>query len=961
MFGEEKIEGLEQKLETLKARLETLRASARGWAIYGHRQSEKIAPHFKTLLSQNERKLRREVDAFAHEQSASWRDASWDRWRPEIWVPGDGEADDLPSLIRMGDLSAKDGSTAVRLPVFAPFIGKGHCIIVESDGGSYDRGLGLLQSLLVRSAVVLPHQTSYTLLDPSGNGAAFPMRRHLPSVEDSSGDVRRDLDRLIRHIQRINETYLDASTPSFDRVQPTVRVNERFHLVFAANFPHRYDRRAIEALQSVATTGPRTGTYVVLHHNTEHDLPRDLDLDGFSNAVTYEVGSSVTVQGWAFRPDPAPSPDQQKQLFSALSAAKPPERKVDWQTLDPAPAWWQESAAHRIEAPVGIQGATGDLSLWFGTDDNGRPCAHGMIGAMTGSGKSNLYHVLILSLCVRYSPRDLRLFLIDGKDGVEFQPYRDLPHVEVVSLKSTPELSRSVLAELIDEFERRNDVFARVGVTHLADYHHAGQPEGPLPRLLLLIDEYQELFEDDREGEASRLLLQLAQQGRSAGIHMFLGSQHFGAAGMLHRAAIFGNIHLRMAMQMTSADVQSLTEFGRRGKDLIRQCDLPGKVVVNDRSGDDSSNVMGKVAFLESDERSRIIDTLIECAKRALDAGALQPRDVPNTTVFDGKAQPNLVENPHVEVLVRSSHWPTTESLEEVARRPVYEGGFDVPDWFAAQHPAISWLGQDFSVRGEAAFVLRREVSQNAMLIGNADAERYAMLGSILTSIALNAPPPRTIFCTVDRSIPGTEWHAVLEQVHGDVLDRAGFDHTFLRETGAAADLVAGLSSDLDRREALPEKELTREPTVIVLLSDLDRADAFRRRRDAYGTSASESGEHLQRLVHAGPSLGIHVICSFQGVRPMTHVIDERRGLPYFRHRVALQMSEDESFTFIRKRDASQLQETGALPICALYVDVDRSDQILRFKPYSITSTPSFSEQVSDIGTRLASRRKAPA
>ncbi|MBX2998820.1 MAG: hypothetical protein KF893_09950 [Caldilineaceae bacterium] len=225
----------------------------------------------------------------------------------------------------------------------------------------------------------------------------------------------------------------------------------------------------------------------------------------------------------------------------------------------------------------------------------------------------------IAGLTTRYSPDELRLYLIDGKDGVEFQPYRHLPHAEVVSLRSSPELSRSVLAELVEEKERRNDIFTRAGLRDFTEYRAKGQPLGALPRVLLLVDEYQELFEGDRDGVASGQLLQLAQQGRSAGIHMFLGSQHFGAVGMLNRQQVFDNFHLRCAMQMANDAVQALTEFGRKGKNLIAQtCDLPGKIVINDRSGDDSGNYAGKVAFLQSERLDALLQGLQEKSEASL-------------------------------------------------------------------------------------------------------------------------------------------------------------------------------------------------------------------------------------------------------------------------------------------------------------------------------------------------------
>jgi S-DNA-T family DNA segregation ATPase FtsK/SpoIIIE len=422
-------------------------------------------------------------------------------------------------------------------------------------------------------------------------------------------------------------TYLDETTTSFENIPAQIRVNERFQFVFAADFPNQYDRRAIEILQSIGNTGMPAGVYLFIHLNADCELPRDLSMSNFRNAYFLDLTKSlISPQGLSLQPDGAPAPDLQGPLFKKLSNSKPPERALDWGSVVglPEAEWWKDTTTQKVLTPVGLRGGGENLNIWFGVQ-NGRPCAHGMLGAMTGSGKSNLYHVLITGLAVRYSPAELRLYLIDGKDGVEFQPYRDLPHAGVVSLRSSPELSRSVLAELIAEKERRNGIFRSCCVSDFAAYRREGQPQGNIPRIVLLVDEYQELFEGDRDGIASTHLLQLAQQGRSAGIHVLLSSQRFGATGMLHQEAIFGNIHLRMAMKMTDADVQALTEFDRKGKALIASCDLPGKIVIHDGSGDDSANKVGKVAYLPKERRDQLLQALTEKARR------LAPSDTPKT------------------------------------------------------------------------------------------------------------------------------------------------------------------------------------------------------------------------------------------------------------------------------------------------------------------------------------------
>lgn len=863
-------------------------------------------------------------------------------------------------MIRVGELTETRANYGFGIPAYVPFIGQSKTIIVRSGEKTVQQGAALLQSLIIHTALMLPHQARYTLLDPAGNGIAFPMRRYLPQVQESTGDVRRDLDQVTVNIQRIIETYLDTSITSFERVPQEIRINERFYFVCAADFPNQYDRRAIEALQSIGNTGPAAGTYLFIHYNQNYELPRDMSMDGFKNAiyVDAEDGKTFTDLNLSIKIDSTPSADLQAQLFQKLKDAKPPERILDWDSIVglPQSEWWREKSTKVVETPIGARGGVDKLKIWFGVNNDNQPCAHGMLGAMTGAGKSNLYHVFICGLAVRYSPEELRLYLIDGKDGVEFQPYRHLPHAEVVSLRSSSELSRSVLAELIAEKERRNAIFVRVGVNDLVSYRAKGEPEGKLPRILLLVDEYQELFEGDKDGLASNYLLQLSQQGRSAGIHMLLASQRFGAAGMLNQTGIFGNLHMLMAMQMRTTDVQALTEFGRRGKALITTCDMPGKIVINDKGGDDAANIAGKVAYLRLERLDEILQTIIE------KANSLSDDSLPRRVVFNGKAQPSLVDNPYFASLLRRSTWPTAQEMEDFAREAIETGGLGIPDWFSSEHPYSVWLGQQFNVRGQAMVVFRRRVSENALIVGSTNAVRYGILAAVIASLSVNSSPTDTQFVIFDRSIAGSQWNSVLQGVYQSVLMPAGFTTQFNKEATRLESIINDLLEELDRRRTLSEEEMANAPSIFVTMTELDGIETIRRKVDSYGGMAdSPVGERLRRLYLEGSPLGIHLILSFSGVRPMVNIIDERRGLVNFRHRVALQMSEDESHTFARSRKASQLQIEGLTPICALYLDLE-NDRSVRFKPYSsdaatVAQNESLSDQLRVIGNELAERR----
>lgn len=941
----DRIAELESKISAAEKEIESMTSQAQLFFKHGKHYAQKFDEFFLPQFSLNAHEAEAFIAKYPIPSIRGWEEEYWKSWQPAEAL--------LEKVIRIGEYveSRSDRLTSFSIPHYAPFIGSDSTLIITSDDDTADQAIALLQSLAVRTALTLPHQARYTLIDPVGSGAAFPMQRYLPSVRETGDDIRRDLDQVSRDIQRIIATYLDAESYSFEQLPEDIRVNERLEFILAANFPKRYDRRAIEALQSIGNTGPKAGKYLIIHYNQSQELPRDMSMEDFENAIGIDLvngygGNQSTACQLRFSPDTAPSASLQRVLFEKLGKAKPPQRNLDWdKTVGISEEeWWNNTAAHIIETPIGGRGSSDSLKIWFGENQENRVCAHGMLGAMTGAGKSTLYHVLIMGLAIRYSPNELRLYLIDGKQGVEFQPYRNLPHAEVVSLHSAPELSRSVLAELLEQMEYRYALFSEEGVRvpDLAGYYKKEQPRGRLPRIILLVDEYQELFEGDQDGIASNYLLKLSQQGRAAGIHMLLASQRFGTAGMLNRDAIFGNFHLLMAMQMRHDDIQSLTGFGRRGKQRIMTCKLPGQIVVNDQLGADDANQFGKVALLKSSDRDQLIQKLNDKAHEQFSFD-----DLPLRAVLDGKEQPNIIENPPFRQLLEHSQWLTERQWQEKARRSTFSGGLGIANWFAAERPKAIWLGQEFSVRGQAMMIMRRRLAENAIFVGSDNTARYGMLVGALTSLAVNAGPKSSKFYILDRSMEETQWYEALKMVRDVVLSPAGFSMEFTCDK--VGSMIDELIGELENRIGKSnDNERIAEPSIFVVMTELDQVEEIRRQPDAYGMVESELGKKLRRLCTEGSRLGIHMILSFSSIRAMSNVIDERQDLTNFRHRIALQMSEDDSFTFVRNRLASRLQLDGSRPISALYLDVE-SDRTVRFKPYTTESCISLADQLNEI------------
>lgn len=150
------------------------------------------------------------------------------------------------------------------------------------------------------------------------------------------------------------------------------------------------------------------------------------------------------------------------------------------------------------------------------------PLAYLVVGG-PGSGKSALIDALVINGSMAYSPDDLIFYLLDFKDGVTASFYDGedaIPHVRMIASKNKEEDSDIILSGLIEEKERRNALFKDSGTADITGYN--GKSNQKIPRIIVIVDECQNLFASDLLAEKCE---KLAREGRSAGIHLVLASQ----------------------------------------------------------------------------------------------------------------------------------------------------------------------------------------------------------------------------------------------------------------------------------------------------------------------------------------------------------------------------------------------------------------------------------------------------
>ncbi len=226
--------------------------------------------------------------------------------------------------------------------------------------------------------------------------------------------------------------------------------------------------------------------------------------------------------------------------------------KRELKDLQEEQKFWTKSSQFKVSVPVGWDINHKEVCFEIGEAQN-----HTLICGRSGSGKSNFLHVLIQNLAFYYAPNEIQLFLLDYKEGVEFNAYAKegiLEHVRLVSVASSVGFGVSFLSWLDKEMKKRGEMFKQSGVKDLSDYRKHGE----MPRLIVVIDEFQVLFSDSSTKEKERVeayLTTILKKGRSYGMHLILATQTMRGSGI---TSLMSQIANRIALPMDAEYSESI-------------------------------------------------------------------------------------------------------------------------------------------------------------------------------------------------------------------------------------------------------------------------------------------------------------------------------------------------------------------------------------------------------------------
>ncbi|WP_105114543.1 DNA translocase FtsK [Streptococcus suis] len=274
---------------------------------------------------------------------------------------------------------------------------------------------------------------------------------------------------------------------------------------------------------------------------------------------------------------------------------------------------WEQSktdANKLLEIPLGkaVNGSVRSFDL--------TKMPHLLVAGSTGSGKSVAVNGIISSILMKAGPDQVKFMMIDPK-MVELSVYNDIPHL-LIPVVTNPRKAARALQKVVDEMEKRYELFSQLGVRNLEGYNakveeynsRSDEKQIPLPLIVVIVDELADLMMVASK-EVEDAIIRLGQKARAAGIHMILATQR--PSVDVISGLIKANVPSRVAFAVASG-TDSRTILGENGAEkLLGRGDMLFHPI------GESAPVRLQGSFISDDDVERIVSFVKEQAEADYD------------------------------------------------------------------------------------------------------------------------------------------------------------------------------------------------------------------------------------------------------------------------------------------------------------------------------------------------------
>ena len=718
------------------------------------------------------------------------------------------------------------------------------------------------------------------------------LNRNIFQILARPEDIRKYLDEKERHIGNIIQNLLLGSVKSLYDYNQAKENKEPYHVIVIEDFPIGFNSESLSLLQKILKNGVRAGVNVIMLVNEDKIDSSEDTRKAYNSSNMGQLERICSVYNLTNSEDQIEfdsfTDEHLRKIVQYVNSGVEIRKEeailfADYMTNQSE--WWQRRSAKYIEIPFGMSEDRQIQKLKI-TQESGQNSA--VVIGIPGSGKSVFLHALICNAAINYSPDELNMYLIDFS-GVEFNSYalHNLPHARVIAPEAEREFGLSILNELVEEGARRMELCRNNDVSNIVDLK-AKNPSLHIPRLLVIIDEFQKIFEIENDlisREANAKIHTIIQEFRKFGINLVLATQKLPSSSILPKDLIAN----RVVFKSSPADFSSLISLPINGK--VPQLHT-GECIYNSESGSPYDNHKVQGFLVTKHDIDKLLNQISEFSD-------------------------NLhYQRKHDMVVFRGNDLPEFRN-RRVAR--CHQTPSNMPESIGI------YLGESISIHEtDVCAILRKESANNILILGGEShvAQRIAYYATISASTAHTDQSATFVTLNFMRR------EDTLNEELQSVFESLPFSSQIVSKTAEIIESLTAIKEEIDERRKDEERP---QDHIYVSIYAFQLARMFDKggRR---GDDVSESGMLLDYILKNGPAVGVFTIMQCDNWDNLSRI---GNPLSSFTYRVALQMTENDSNKIVGSSIASKLFvfNRPSSVYRAYFRDNNRNINI-KFKPY---------------------------
>lgn len=774
----------------------------------------------------------------------------------------------------------------------------------------------------------------FTFIDPLELGASFAMFGQLVDTDDRTSevingkiwsdpkDIEDKLHILTNHISNVTQRCLQGKYDNIYQYNQVAEQNaEPYQVLMLMDYPAGLSERSLKLLEQIVASGPKCGVFTVIYRNESqfrklpeklHPLISNIETD--FTAYNYNAESrTVSCAGIRdqrlselirWEPADAPSEQQRADIIPVLKKGLKNADKVEIGIEKVQGADVNNSTKNGIHIPIGVHGANEQQYLTLGTGGS----HHALIAGVAGSGKSSLLHTIIMQTLRQYSPDEVSIYLVDFKRGVEFKIYADfvLPAFRVVAIESEREFGYNILEALEREQKIRADLFKRAHVDKIEEYRT--ETGKPMPRILVIMDEFQELFSgdnDDFSRKSAMMLERIVRQGRAFGVHLILSSQSYSNIRGVDRS-VYDQMAVRIVLKCSNADADLLLENGSSEVDQI-SIDDPGRAVYNSEAGNKEYNSHFRVAYIKPEKHK---DLLGEVSRET-------------ASFADDRHQTRiLLSNIEDNRYSFFNRFIAGETDEHTAEGKLY-------------------LGEPLSIANDMDICFTRSEYSNLLMLGSDTDKARSMAAFALLSLCADyyachgAAPAKPLIRFFNCKPLHDSYFKDIPKLIAERLP-AYIQYISAEDESKVQNVLQEYYEAVQDKSAAPEQDSYffvfgyQRADVLkseIKLSQSDDIDMMFNLGNAQSRASAAPKDMFRSITEKGALRGIHVLMWQDSYQVLEQ--DDKDIMSYFTMKTAFSMSPDEFSRSVGENDVSLMGENNAI-----YYNRARDNQ--KFRPYQM-------------------------